>query len=101
MKTGHTEDGVFFTVAFEKDSEGTVRVSEVDVLPTWVNKFVNGDGKTEYHILPLDESTRNDWQSLYGLTDAVTAELQASFERTMAIVGPGLDKCQTYLDAPA
>lgn len=101
MQTGHTEDGVFFTVAFEKDSEGTVRVSEVEVLPTWVNKFVNGDGKYEYNILPLDETRRSEWKTLYGLTDAANAELQASFERTMAIVGAGLNKCKEYLGTNA
>lgn len=97
MKTGHTEDGALFTVTFEKNSLGAVQVSEAEVIPTWVNKFVNGDGKVEYNILPLDESTRSQWQSLYGLTDAANAELQASFERTMAIVGPGLNKCREYL----
>lgn len=104
MPTGHTEDGAMFTVTFEKDSEGTVRVSETEVIPTWVNKFVNGDGKVEYNLLPLDDSTRSQWQSLYGLTDATAAELPASYDRTMAIVGPGLSKCKEYLSgspAPA
>lgn len=101
MKTGHTEDGVLFTVTFEKDSEDAVRVSEVEAVPTWVNKFVNGDGKVEYNILPLDEGKRDQWQTLYGLTDAANTELQASYERTMAIVGPGLNKCREFLDASA
>lgn len=101
MKSGHTEDGVMLSVTFEKDSQGTVQVSAVEALPTWVNKFTNGDGKVEYNILPLDESKRGQWQSLYGLTDTVTAELGASYERTMAIVGPGLTKCQDYLSSKA
>lgn len=101
MKTGHTEDGAMFTVTFEKDSAGAVRVSGTEVLPTWVNKFVNGDGKVEYHILPLDEATRSQWQTLYGLTDAANAELQSSFQRTMDIVGPGLNKCREYLATTA
>jgi len=101
MKTGHTEDGAMFTVTFEKDSAGAVRVSGTEVLPTWVNKFVNGEGKVEYHILPLDEATRSQWQTLYGLTDAANAELQSSFQRTMDIVGPGLNKCREYLATTA
>lgn len=104
MKTGHTEDGALFTVTFEKNDQGAVRVSETEVIPTWVNKFVNGEGKVEYNILPLDDSTRSQWQTLYGLTDAASAELQASYDRTMAIVGPGLNKCAEYLgdsEAPA
>lgn len=101
MKTGHTEDGALFTVTFEKDSEGTVSVSEVEVIPTWVNKFTNGDGKVEYNILPLDESSRSQWQALYGLSDAASTELGSSFDRTMAIVEPGLSKCKEYLSAAA
>ncbi len=97
MDTGHTEDGAMFTVTFEKDDSGAVRVSDAQVLPTWVNKFTNGDGKVEYNILPLDESKRGQWQALYSLTDATTAELQASYDRTMAIVGPGLSKCRQFL----
>lgn len=97
MKTGHTEDGVLFTVTFEKDSEDAVRVSEVEAIPTWVNKFVNGDGKVEYNILPLEDGSRSQWQTQFGVTDAVNAELQASYERTMAIVGAGLSKCREYL----
>lgn len=98
LNTGHTEDGALFTVTFEKDSNGAVRVSETEVIPTWVNKFVNGDGKVEYNILPLDDSTRSQWQTLYGVTDAVNAELQASYTRTMDIVGPGFKKCIEYLE---
>lgn len=101
MKTGHTEDGALFTVTFEKDDQGSVQVSEAAVIPTWVNKFVNGDGKYEYNILPLDESTRSQWKTLYGLTDTVNAELQASYDRTMAIVEPGLNKCREFLGVTA
>lgn len=98
LDTGHTEDGALFTVTFEKRSDGCVRVADVDVLPTWVNKFVNGDGKFEYNILPLDTDARDQWKTRYGLADAVSTELQASYDRTMAIVGAGLRKCREYLN---
>ncbi|MCI7810308.1 CapA family protein [bacterium] len=97
LDTGHTEDGALFSVTFEKNSDGAVRVSDVNVMPTWVNKFVNGDGKFEYNILPLDGNTRDQWKTRYGLSDAAGAELQASYDRTMAIVGPGLSKCRDFL----
>lgn len=101
LNTGHTEDGVLFTATFEKTSDGTVQVSEVEAIPTWVNKFTNGDGKVEYNILPLEESSRSQWQSLYGLTDTANAELSASYDRTMAIISPGLSKCKEYFSAAA
>ena len=101
LDTGHTEDGALFSVTFEKNSDGAVRVSDVNVMPTWVNKFVNRDGKFEYNILPLDGNTRDQWKTLYGLSDSVSAELQASYDRTMAIVGPGLSKCRDSLGSSA
>lgn len=97
LNTGHTEDGVIFSVTFEKYSDGTVAVADTDILPTWVNKFTNSDGKVEYNILPLDSDKLSQWQGLYGLTDAVYAETQNSYDRTMSIVGTGLTKCQDYL----
>lgn len=97
MPSGHTEDGALFSVTFEKYDDGSVYVADCDVMPTWVNKFVNNDGKVEYNILPLDESQQGQWQTRFGLTDALNVELQASYTRTMDIVGAGLTKCQTFL----
>lgn len=96
--TGHTEDGALFTVTFEKYSDGTVAVADTDVLPTWVNKFTNGDGKVEYNILPLDYDKLSQWQALYGLTDGGYTEAQNSYDRTVTIVSAGLTKCQDYLE---
>lgn len=96
--TGHTEDGALFTVTFEKDSDGAVYVADTDVLPTWVNKFTNSDGKVEYNILPLDYDKLAQWQALYGLTDAAYTQTQNSYDRTMDIIGAGLTKCQDYLE---
>lgn len=96
MKTGHTEDGAIFSVTFEKYSDGTVAVADVDVIPTWVNKFTNGDGKVEYNILPLDDTKQDQWKTLYNLSDSLYAETQNSYSRTMAIVGAGLTKCQDH-----
>ncbi len=95
--TGHTEDGVIFYVTFEKYSDDTVAVADTDILPTWVNKFTNSDGKVEYNILPLDDQKLSQWQTLYGLTDAVYEQAQNSYDRTMNIVSAGLTRCQEYL----
>lgn len=97
LNTGHTEDGALFTVTFEKYSDGTVYVAATDVIPTWVN-LSSVNGKTEYNILPLDFDRYSEWQSLYNLTDALYASAGNAYDRTMAIVGSGLEECQTYLD---
>lgn len=94
--TGHTEDGALFTVTFEKYSDGTVAVADADVLPTWVNKFTNSEGKVEYNIVPLDYEKLSQWQALYGLTDAAYAQAQDSYNRTINIVSAGLAKCREY-----
>lgn len=39
--SGHSEDGAMFRVTFEKLSDGTVRLSGADLLPTWVNRNEN------------------------------------------------------------
>lgn len=95
--TGYTEDGVLFTVTFEKYSDGTVYVAQTDVMPTWVN-MSSVNGKKEYNILPLDDSRRDQWQSLFNLTDALFGSAEKSYDRTMGIVGDGLTKCQTWLE---
>ena len=96
LKTGHTEDGVLFTVSFDKYSDGNVYVSGVDVLPTWVNLH-SAAGGNEYNILPLDETTREEWKTLYDLTEAQYTSAKDSYDRTMAIVGEGLEEVQTWI----
>lgn len=96
LKTGHTEDGALFTVTFEKYSDGSVYVASADVLPTWVNLH-SASGSKEYNILPLDEATKDEWKTLYNLTEAQYTSAKDSFDRTMAIVGEGLEEVQTYL----
>ena len=66
-------------------------------MPTWVNKFVTADWKYEFNILPLDDATRDQWKSLYALTDEQLTNAQNSYTRTMDILGSGLEKCRNYL----
>jgi hypothetical protein len=95
LNTGHTEDGMLFSVTFSKYSDGTVYVHTADILPTWVNMHTT-NGTKEYNILPLDKETMGDWQTLYGLSDGLYNHALKSYERTMAIVGDGLTECQSY-----
>lgn len=98
LNTGHTEDGILFTFSFAKYSDGTVRVEEADLLPTWVHKHIsNSTGKTVYDVYPLDDQI-DDWKTQLNLNDNGLKSVQASYERTMDIVGEGLEQVQAYLE---
>lgn len=94
INTAHTEDGLLMSVTFAKYSDGTVLVEAVELLPTWVNMHYTDTAKI-YPILPLDENVA-DWQTAFGLTDSQLTKAQASFDRTMEIVGEGLTQVQTW-----
>lgn len=96
LKTGHTEDGVIFSVTFEKYSDGSVHAADTDILPTWVNYHGN-HGYNEYNILPLYDSQRDSWKDLFYLSGDQLVGAQNSYERTMSIVEAGLKECQDYL----
>ena len=92
----YTEDGILFTVTFEKYSDGAVYLQSVDALPTWVN--MRTDGAKQYNILPLDEDNQDQWAELFNLNDAMLSSAKKSMERTDSIVGAGMEKCRTYLE---
>ena len=97
LKTGHTEDGVIFSVTFEKDPEtGAVDLSAVDVIPTWV-AMDSRNGKLEYNILPLRDADRESWKEAFNLDDSTFSLCEASYDRTMAILGPGLEQVNAWL----
>ena len=96
LNTGHTEDGAMFTVTFEKYSDGTVYLAGAELLPTWVNMHT-GDAGVEYNILPLDDITREEWQTMYQLTDREYERALGSYDRTAAITGAGMAKIQQAL----
>lgn len=97
ISTAHTEDGVLFSVSFEKYSDGTVYLAGVNVLPTWVNMHNNQRGKTEYNILPLDMEVKEQWQSLFNLDASTVKKAEESWNRTMEILGAGIEEVKTYL----
>ena len=93
---GYTEDGVLFTVTFEKYENGEVYLADADVIPTWVNMHSNS-GSKEYNILPLEKSREGEWKSLFHMTEGQFSNAKRSYDRTMGIVGDGLADCQEYL----
>lgn len=97
LRTGHTEDGVLLTLTFQKYDDGTVALTGTDALPTWTNMHYNNGGR-EYNILPLDDSTRDQWAQIYALDDSTLSQAQASYTRTLEMVGEGLEKCQSWLE---
>ncbi len=98
IQTAHTEDGVLASVVFEKYSDGTVYLAGIDVLPTWVNMFTNGNGCNEYNILPLDYSRVADWGRMFSLSGGTLSAAEESYQRTMDILEEGLAECQNYLE---
>lgn len=97
VPTKHTEDGVMFQVTFTQQKDGTVVLESAEAIPIWVNMATNPkSGKKEYNILPLDKSIQ-DWKTAFDLTDATLADAQASYERSMELVGSGMAKINAYL----
>ena len=98
ITTAHTEDGVLFTVTFEKKSDGSVRVSAADVLPLWVTMH-EATGKLEYNILPLEKAAEDTWAQQFSLSPETQKAAGDSWKRTMEIVGGGLTECRTWLSS--
>ena len=99
VKTAHTEDGVLFTVTFEKYEGGEAYVSDVIVVPTWVNMYTNSNGRREYNILPLHRNSVNSWQNDFALSSKAYTQAKDSFDRTMDIIGNGLAEITEYLSS--
>lgn len=91
----NTEDGMLFTFSFAKYSDGTVVLEGADVLPTWVWRH-DVDGVRKFDILTLDDEIA-DWKSHLGVSDQILAECRDSYERTMDIVGEGLEEANAWL----
>ena len=87
LKTGHTEDGVLYTLTFSKYSDGKVVLSDAGILPTWVNVVVS-DGNKYYEIVPID--TAVNWSGFLYSPDQVSAAT-ASYNRTMELLAGGLE----------
>ena len=96
--TAHTEDGSLFEITFEKYSDGKVYIQSADILPTWVNLRWS-EGGNEYNMIPLYIEEKDQWQEQFGFNDEALRKAYASYERTMKIVGEGLQQIQDFLAA--
>lgn len=91
FNTGHTEDGMIFEVEFERWSDGSVRLGNVGVIPTWVDNYWQNDN-IYFKIIPLDPTIKA-WSSY---TESV-GELYSSYQRSMDILGDGINQCREAL----
>ena len=96
IHTAHTEDGILFEITFEKYSDGKVYIQSADILPTWVNLH-RDNGGNEYNMIPLDIDQKDQWQAQFSLNDEALRKANASYDRTMKIVGDGLKSIQDFL----
>lgn len=92
--SGHTEDGMIFGVSFSKWSNGDVEISGVNIEPTWVIRE-RREGKWVFQIIPLD-LTVADW-SVFRLNDNTIRQAKASYNRTLELVGKGLNAAREKL----
>ena len=88
--SGHTEDGTIFSYTLRKYGD-ELTLTDVDIIPTWVNKYRGGSGY-QYTIYPLEAE---DWGSTkYGLDSTAASKAAKSYQRTKAIIAEGLTAVQ-------
>lgn len=58
---GHTEDGLLFQTTFTKYSDGVVKLTGIEVLPTWSYRYKDSASVSgfNYKVVPLDKSVDN------------------------------------------
>ncbi len=112
---GYTEDGIIFGLEFQRWSDGTVKISDMNVTPLWVSLDTINE-KAQYTILPVDV-TYNFYPALSAFADSVnsvidpsrpatnieafsptdSSQISASYTRTMGTVLAGLNECRQAL----
>lgn len=97
ISTAHTEDGVFFSFTFSKYSDGSVYLTDASLLPLWME--MRPQLQRSYNIIPLDDTLREQWQSLYGLSDSALQSAGKSYNRTTKLLGTGYTALRETLAA--
>lgn len=97
LNTGHTEDGLVFTMTFSKYSDGTVEFEDIEAIPTWVHLYTEGGSKV-YSIVPLNGDFKDDAADL-GLTKTSNgvSMAEASYKRTDKIISDGYEECLEFV----
>lgn len=87
MPTGHTEDGIMVSLELTGRPLGAVKLTGVDITPTWVYK--KGQQEPVYYVIPVDQP--ENAEKATGLK-GIAADCKASAGRTHKIIDDGLKK---------
>lgn len=79
----YTEDGVIVNIGINKNlNTGETKISNVEYIPTWVNKYNNKNGKLTYEIIPLINE-----KQLSKIDNLPLDKAKKSYDNTTSIIG--------------
>lgn len=79
----YTEDGVIANIGINKNlNTGETKISSVEYIPTWVNKYNNKNGKLTYEIIPLINE-----KQLSKIDNLPLDKAKKSYDNTTSIIG--------------
>ncbi len=79
----YTEDGVIVNIGVNKNlNTGETKISNVEYIPTWVNKYNNKNGKLTYEIIPLINE-----KQLSKIDNLPLDKAKKSYDNTTSIIG--------------
>ncbi|GAA0091696.1 CapA family protein [Paraclostridium bifermentans] len=79
----YTEDGVIANIGINKNlNTGETKISNVEYIPTWVNKYNNKNGKLTYEIIPLINE-----KQLSKIDNLPLNKAKKSYDNTTSIIG--------------
>lgn len=87
LPTGNTEDGIMVNLQITRDKHGSVSLTGLDIIPTWVYK--SGSSNAKYYVIPLNDL--NNIEKKTGIS-GIASDCNASSKRTHKIVDSGLKK---------
>lgn len=78
-----TEDGIIVDINVSKDlNTGKTKISSVQYIPTWVNKYTDKSGKLTYEIIPII-----DKKQLSKIDNLPLDKVEKSYNNTTSIIG--------------
>lgn len=79
----YTEDGVIANIGINKNlNTGETKISNVEYIPTWVNKYNNKNGKLTYEIIPLINE-----KQFSKIDNLPLDKAKKSYDNTTSIIG--------------
>lgn len=84
MGDRRTADGVILNLTLDKSRKG-VKIEKWDYTPTWVYKIPRENKKSDYYVLPVEETLNSEEGKK--LDKEILKELNKSLESTKSIVG--------------